>query len=269
VIGYGFGSVSDDPEKLLFTKLDGEKSDLQHVIWNGLDNDYSARVPALERLMETGTPQHRLYACVMLTSWGIPSAYKQLTAWAMHPESTPWATDPVTFERFSGADDSFEQLADAVSTAADVDPRPAGLDELRTNAARALLSSFHRVHTGRKMYELLDEKTLRASVAADIGPAAERALAALDAGKVGFDLATQTASLLGVLAPVDDAHAARVAEALLAKHVTMTRTINEVAWSLRFGTGPSTLSILERLAKTPHPSAQTIAKQSLGIRRPS
>lgn len=254
-------NVSDDPEKLLFTKLDGTKSDLQHVIWDGLDVDYSARFPALQDLMANGSPAHRLYACIMLTSWGVPRGIQMLAIWATSPERTPWAENPVTFERFSGADDAFEHLADALSTGEDAAPA-----ELRADAARALLGSFHVVHTGRKMYELLDDKKLRAMVAPHIGPAAARALDALERGKVGFDLATQTASLLGALAPVDDAHAAQVAEALIARHANMLRTLNEVAWSLRFGTDVDTLGVLERLEKSPHPSVSQIARESLGIR---
>lgn len=260
--------MSDDPDKLLFTKLNGERGDLQDVIYDGFDNDYSGRIPALEQLMASGTPQQRLYACAMLASWAVPSALRGIAVWAKAPEAAPWAKDPVTFERFSGADAAFELLADAVRNSQDAPKRDATTDTLRADAMRALLASFHRVHTGRKLFETLDlDKNLRAWVAADIGPAVDRALAA--AGSADFDLATQTASLLGPLAAIDDAHAAKAAERLVTEHAGMLRTLNEVAYSMRFGTGPATLAVLETLAKSSHASVRQNAQESLARRRPS
>jgi hypothetical protein len=86
-------------------------------------------------------------------------------------------------------------------------------------------------------------------------PALEQLLAS------GTPAHRQTASLLGPLTALDDERAARAAEALLAAN---PRVVNEVAYSLRHGTGNTTLAILERLAKT-----NQIARESLGKRRPS
>jgi hypothetical protein len=238
------------------------------VIYDGLDVDYSDRVPALEQLAASGSPQHRLYATAMLASWGVPSALRSIAGWARAPESAPWAGTPVTFERFSGADSAFELLADALRISQDARGRDASTDALRAEAAGALLASFDRVYTGRKLAEVFDlDRPLRAAVASEIAPAVARGMVAARAAS--FDLATQTASLVGALAALDDAAAAAAAERLVAEHPDATRVHNEVAYAMRFGTGPATLAVLDRLAKSPQAAVRTNANESLGLRRRS
>lgn len=243
-----------DPEQLLFTDKAGNRADLTDVIYDGLEVDYSDRYPALEQLMTSGEPAHRLYAAQMLASWGVPAGLKMIAEWAKHPDQTPWAKQPVSFERFGGADNAFEILADAIRVSQDA----TGSDiELRATAMRELLRNYHRLYVGRAVYTALDlDRELTARVEDEIGPAVERAIAS---GR--SEMLLQAASLLGPLAALDDAHAARAAEALLPHG---GRVPNEVAYSLRYGTGPATLAILDRLA-----SSSQIARESLGKRRPS
>src|SRR5688572_28117623 len=111
-----------DPESLLYTVKDGTRSSLQDIVYDGLDHDYSDRYPALLRLMREGEPKHRLHACYMLASWGVPEGFHTLIGWASDPDSTPWAGEPVTYDRLFGADDAFELLADAVRIAQDAEP---------------------------------------------------------------------------------------------------------------------------------------------------
>ena len=79
-----------EPDELLFTDKDGARCQLQDVIYDGLDFDYSARYPALTRLVREGRPAHRLYACVMLTSWRAHAGFQMLIEWASDPRGAPW-----------------------------------------------------------------------------------------------------------------------------------------------------------------------------------
>ena len=264
-----------EPEELLFTERDGTRTQLQDVIYDGLDRDYSERYPALLLLIQEGQPAHRLYACVMLASWGVPEGLQTLIQWARNPDATPWAEQPFTFDRFYGVDSSFEMMADAIQTSGDID-RNNEVDALRTDATRALLGIYHRVYFGRSLMAALDlDDELTASVRAEIGLAVDRAIATAQASKVPFDLATQAAFLLGILASLDDDHAARAAEALLSsevatdrttREVATDRTTREVAYALGWGTGPATLTILERLILSPSASIRTDAQDSLSRR---
>ena len=245
-----------DPEQLLFTTKAGDRADLQDVIYDGLEVDYSDRYPALEQLVTSGAPPHRLYAAAMLASWGVPAGLKMIATWARDPDATPWAKAPVTFEKLGGADAAFELLADAVRVSLDAKSRD---DALRTDAMRALLDGYDRIYVGRAVYTALDvDPALRARVRDAIAPAVDRAVAA---ARDMPSIALQAASLLAHLAALDDEHAARAAETLLGLG---GRAVNEVAYSLSYGSGPATLAILERLATT-----NQIARESLGKRRPS
>lgn len=255
------------PEELLFTDRTGVRADLQDVIYDGLDVDYRDRYPALLHLLNGGAPAHRLYACAMLASWGVPDALRTIAQWASDPAVTPWADAPVTFERFGGADAAFELLTDAVGTAAEALGRDATVDALRAEAIRAILGAYDRVFVGRAVATVLDlDPALAARVRDQVGPAVERALEALR-GAPAFDLRTQTASLIGALAAIDDDHAASAAEALLVQVGRWTPAVNEVASALGHGTGPATFGVLERLAEHGAPSVQALARESLGRRR--
>ncbi|MEO8701020.1 MAG: hypothetical protein ABI867_13310 [Kofleriaceae bacterium] len=229
-----------DPGALLYVEKSGERSSLEDVIADGLEVDYSDRFPALVQLMREGAPEHRLQACRMLAAWGVKEGLETMIAWARAPESSP---ADVTHDRLQGADDAFATLADSLRVARDSE-RP-GAAELRVEATRALLAIYHRVFFGRALYAVLDmDRELAAAVHENIAVAIERAAAA---HVRGFDMPTQAASLLGVLAKLDDAHTAQLADLVLAEKPG-TRTVREVAYVLRSGGGPATRAILERLA---------------------
>ena len=77
---------------------------------------------------------------------------------------------------------------------------------------------------------------------------------------------TQAAFLLGPLSTLDDARAAQAAEALIANYTDYDRTMREVAYALRDGTGPATLVILQRLAAHRFASVREDALDSLSRR---
>lgn len=253
-----------DPDALLFTDKDGVKTQLQDVIYDGLDRDYADRYPALVRLMQEGTPAQRLFACVMLASWGVAEGLTTLIGWARDPASTPWADQPVTFDRMYGVDSAFEMLAEAMRVAGELEQRDQ-IAARRAEAVRALLAIYDRVWFGRSLAVVLDlDPALARELADAIGSAVERALAA--APTTDLDLATQAAYLLGPLAAVDDPRAARAATALLDAHPTKTQSAREVAHALMDGTGPATRAVLERLVRSGSPAVRDEAKTSLSRR---
>ncbi len=255
-----------EPGELLFTDKDGTPSQLQEVIYDGLDRDYSDRYPALLRLMREGAPDRRLYACVMLASWGVPEGMEMLIEWARDPHATPWAGEPVTYDRHFGADAAFEMLADAVRVAGDVEGG-SRLAELRLQAIQALLGIYDRVYFARVPALVLELDTEAAGlVADDIGAAVDNAVVASQSAETAFDMPTQAAFLLGPLAVLDDEHAARAAETLLGAHPDRSRTVREVAYALREGKGPATRTVLERLAASPLESVRNEALDSLARR---
>jgi hypothetical protein len=255
-----------EPEELLFTDRNGSRTSLQDVISDGLDHDYSERYAALLRLMREGLPAHRLYACIMLASWGVSEGFHTLIRWAREPSSTPWAGEPVTFDRFYGADSSFEMLADAVRVTTDAEHGDE-LRELRAEAVRALLGIYDQVYFARTLALLLDEdRGLSATAQAEIARAVDSAVAASSAAGQHFDMASQAAFLLSPLAAFDDEHAARAAQALLDDHPGRSRVAREIAYALGSGSGPGTQAILEQLAASPSPSVRADALQSLARR---
>jgi hypothetical protein len=255
-----------DPDALLFTDKDGQRVALEDVINDGLDRNYSDRIPALVELAQRGAPDHRLYATAMLVAWGVPDGYANLAAWARDPASVPWASKPFTFDRFSGADSAFETLANAVATAVELDDERDDVAPLRRDALRALLGAYHRVFFGRSLMTALEyDKPALPALRDDLAAAIDRATAAARTPPP-FDLATQAAFLLGPLARVDDERAARAADALLADHPGNERMVREIAHGLRSGTGPATLAIVKRLAESPLASVRTDARDSLAKR---
>jgi hypothetical protein len=130
-------------EQLLFTQRDGSSADFYEVLDDGLDGGYAQRFPDLIILMRTGTPYHRFLAGVMLTAWGQPAGLQALIAWAQTPAQAPWAAAPVTFNRLTGADSAFAELADALRTSLLLDPAPA-LQHWQHAALEALLAIYHQ-----------------------------------------------------------------------------------------------------------------------------
>ena len=255
-----------EPDRLLFTDKDGAQSDLQDVICDGLDRDYSDRYPALVRLMREGEPEHRLFACVMLASWGVEEGFLTLIQWARHPEAVPWVEDPVTYDRHYGVDGAFEMLADAIQVAGDIEGREK-VEPLRREATRALLGIYDRVYFARALMVLLDiDRALAASVREEIASAVGRAVDASGEPGVAFDMAAQAAFLLGPLASLDDERAAAAAEMLISMHSEKSRTLREVAYALGFGSGPATRQVLEGLASAQFDSVQKEARGALARR---
>lgn len=230
-------------------------SDPIELIREGLDDGFAEQLPALEQMFATGSLRDQHFACAVLAAWNQPQAIARIAEWARAPERTPWADAPFTFDRFTGADDAFELLAESLQYAP---PSPQ-----RTDAVRALLSSFERTCTGRKLYELLDlDDALAEEVRTDVAAAIERALVT----DAKFDLQTQTASLLAF---VDDELAARAARSLVANHRGLLRTLNEIAVILGFCTGPATYDVLEELALSAPASVREFAQESLQRRSAS
>ncbi len=81
-------------------------------------------------------------------------------------------------------------MADAIQTAGDIE-RNNEVDALRTDAVRALLGIYHRVHFGRSLMAALDlDDDLKASVREEIGQAVDRAISTAQTSKMPFDLDT-------------------------------------------------------------------------------
>ena len=257
------------PEELLFTDKAGKRLPLHDVIYDGLDENYSARHGELARLIETGTPDQRLDAATMLASWGVPAGFAAIATWARDPEKVPWAGDPVSVDRFSGADSAWELLADTVRISGEIDHRSADSDAARDRATRAMLGIYDRRSFGRSLMTVFDlDRPLAGRVAKEIGAAVDRTVAAVK-DTTEFDLATQAAWLIGGLAMVDDEHAAMASQALIEGHAGSrhrTRMLKELAYSLGFGTGPYTKAVLEALASAPSAGVQAEAREALGRR---
>ncbi len=103
-------------EQVLFTDNEGNKSSLKHIIDDGLDGEYLERIPALVELLDSGSPIHKLLACIVLTSWGCKEGFEAVVLWASNPNDSPWVKSPVSFDRLYGADDAFENLVGALKT---------------------------------------------------------------------------------------------------------------------------------------------------------
>jgi hypothetical protein len=117
-------AIAMSPAELLFSDAEGKPTSLEDLIDDGLDGAYRDRVPALIELLHGGAPRDRLYACMVLTAWGVADGFTALIGWAEHPGSAPWADHPVEIDRRHGVDAAFERLADAVRSSLQLDPSP-------------------------------------------------------------------------------------------------------------------------------------------------
>jgi hypothetical protein len=235
-----------DPATYLYVDRTGTFVGLDDVIADGLDHDYSHRHLGLEVLMRTGEPLHRLHACMMLASWGRPAGLLTLIEWAHAPHDTPWAAEPVTYDRLFGTDDAFALLTHALITTRDVALTEVGT-VLRRQATRDLLLLSDRWYVERSMGLLLGSVPgLARECRPELDRAVERTIAA--ARRHPAWLPRQAAFLLAPLAEIDDDAAADAATALVDDHPDHEWALREVALSLREGTGPATLAVLDRLA---------------------
>ncbi len=260
------GPVSD-PDALLFTDRSGERAQLQDVIDDGQDGGYEDRIPPLIELQDSGDPYHRLLATVMLTSWGEPAGFKALIRWASQPEQAPWASAPVTLDRISGTDSAFEMLADALR-ASFYSKNAAALKPLQAEAAKALLRASPSHYVGRTlMVAITSDGALTAAVDSDLRRAIDASIDALrNDRRPGFDLATQTAGLLTPLARLDDAAAARSAQALIQVAPDNLRMLRELAGALANGSGADTLGVLQELKRMDQPAVTQDVQRALSRR---
>jgi hypothetical protein len=261
---------SRTPEELLFTDRQGNPIQVQEVMGAGLDGGYEDRIPALVELMEHGEPAHRLYACMILTAWGDERGFSQIIEWARDPDHTPWAVSPVTVDRFYGVDFSFASLADAVRTSFLSESAPS-IANLQMGAIKALLGiSSHHYMDRNLAIAIAEDSRIEELVVPAVRSAVEAAIARLGSGEVvGFDLGFQTASLLSVLAPVDDVSAARYADELAHRFRTGERMLKELAGALGYGTGPATARALHALRALRLPGVEQEVDAAFALRAQS
>jgi hypothetical protein len=71
-------AIAMSPAELLFNDAEGKPTSLEDLIDDGLDGAYRDRVPALIELLHGGAPRDRLYACMVLTAWGVADGFTAL-----------------------------------------------------------------------------------------------------------------------------------------------------------------------------------------------
>jgi hypothetical protein len=82
-------AIAMSPAELLFSDAEGKPASLEDLIDDGLDGAYRDRIPALIGLLRDGAPRDRLYACMVLTAWGVAEGFTALIGWAEHTGSAP------------------------------------------------------------------------------------------------------------------------------------------------------------------------------------
>jgi hypothetical protein len=254
-----------DPELLLFRDKSGRPAQFQDVVDDGLDGGYEDRVPGLIAVLHHGAPYHQLLAAAMLAAWCQPAGFEAIRQWASHPSSVPWKEAPASFDRISGADASFETLADALRTGAACDDQVAAL---RLEATRAMLRHVSaRFLLDRTLaLAILRDTANLPQLAPDLRAALDASLARLRAPeRPEFNLAFQAASLLMPLARLDDAATASYAEQLLdtASAKDNPKLLRELANAMAEGSGPATGAILQRLETLAVPSVEPDLRSAL------
>jgi hypothetical protein len=258
-------AIATSPAELLFRDAEGKPTSPEDLIDDGLDGAYRDRVPALIALVREGAPRDRLYACMVLTAWGVAEGFNALIGWAVQPGATPWADHPVEIDRRHGADAAFERLTDAVRSSLQLDASP----ELRRQqqaAVRALLGLYDRKFFGQAMQVVASDPAIREGCADSIVAAADAAVRSSTAPPESFDLGWQAALLLSPVARIDDTKAAELARKLLGVQSGRTRVAREVALSLGRGTGVATHRVLEELAASTEATVASDAAAALARR---
>jgi hypothetical protein len=256
------------PSELLFTDREGKPTSVQDVAADGLDGGYEDRIPELEELLVSGSPYHRLMACVVLISWGEPAGFRTLIQWASDPAHVPWADYPVTADRLSGVDDAFANLADGLNASFWNEPAPA-LRQMQLDAGRALLAIYADCFFGRTLaLALIRDKGVPPELKGNIVAASEAGLAAIRNGSTPhFDIASQIASLIFPLAVADDDLACRFADQLTPLLHNNARALRELALALASGTGEATRRSLEGLRHLGIPAVTEEADKALARRQ--
>jgi hypothetical protein len=227
---------------LLFQDDAGQPLDLEDLIAEGLDGAYRDRIPDLLNLLDGGIPRYQLYACTVLVAWGEPKGFIRLMDWVRSPESVPWKA-PVEYDRITGADASFDRLADGLNSSSYLDSHP-DLHQFQVAATCALLEIYHCYYFDALISCVY---SYRADCAAAIESAIVTCLQYCDR-PMAFDLTMQTAMLIGAIADTQDEKAAQFAEQLLVSLYLRDRGRYELARSMNQGSGGATLAVLHRLA---------------------
>ncbi|MCG8419896.1 MAG: hypothetical protein MJE77_18340 [Proteobacteria bacterium] len=256
------------PEEILFTDDQGGAATLEDVIADGMEGEYADRIPSLIELLGSGSPYHRLMACIVLTSWGHPAGFEAIVRWASNPGGTPWAEGPVTVDRIYGTDDAFESLADALKTSY-WNAETAELQNMQREAAEALLTIYHLSYFGQTLaLALVKDPVWKTSKQSKIAHTLETCLQTIASGKrPGFDLSYQTACLLLVLAPANDILTAEISERLIAQCAENDRTLRELALALGYANGLATLRTLDELKRLSRPSVVAEVDRALTLRQ--
>jgi hypothetical protein len=234
------------PEELLFTDAEGNQTSLEDLIDEG---PFAERIPGLIELLGDRDPRLQLYAVRVLVSWGVAEGFERLAAWAAAPDHVPWAADPVEIDRHHGVDASFERMADAVRASLYLDAT-AELRDRQISATRALLGLYDRKYFGVTLTVVAANESLRDACADATVAAAEAAVRRSTAPPEPFDLAVQAASLLTVVATLDEAKAVLLGEELLRAHPQRARVAREVGDALRHGAGSAARAFVEDLARS-------------------
>ncbi|OIJ69195.1 hypothetical protein [Streptomyces mangrovisoli] len=186
-------------KELLFTDFDGLPAEPDDVIADALDGGYAERTQGLATLLrdEHADPAARFLACCALTSWADPLGYATVVDAAAAPDELTWRGQ--TYDRFTGQDDTFAHLAEAVGRSRDmVDER--GTAAERIEAARALIRIADRVQLDRRASDLLHPEIV-SECQEDLSEAVDRGIARLEGGEhIGYDLGLQLALFIAALA---------------------------------------------------------------------
>lgn len=247
-----------NPKKILYTDESGRPSSLEDIISDGLDGAYRDRIPALTTLMAEGAPDEMLAACRVLVSWGVPKGFEQLLAWCRAVDSVPWAENPVDVDRKYRVDAAFELLADAVRASLILQDT----DELRArqvDATRALLHLYDHKFFDRMLVIVLQNSQIRTRCKDATLAAADAAVRRSRQPREPFDLAVQAASLLEIVALIDDDRAAALATELARMHPTQERVEREITFALARTKGAATGRVLRDLVARSQPAAKALA----------
>lgn len=260
--------VDNSPEQILFMDNEGNASSLEDIIADGLDGEYEDRIPALVELLSSGTPYHRLMACIILTSWGHPTGFQFLIKWASSPNSSPWSQEPVSVDRIYGVNDAFENLADALKTSYWND-ETAELREMQREAAKALLSIYSDYFFGQTLaLALLKDPVWQSSRQNEIIDTLKSCMQIIQSSEWrDFDLPYQTACLLLLLAHSNDDMTAEFAEQLITQFPNNDRMLRELALALGESRGQATLQILNRLKILGLPTVTTEVNKTISRRQ--
>lgn len=258
------------PDDLLFADLQGHRRQVQEIAEDGLEADYSSRVPDLERLLHEGDLYHQQLACYLLTAWGHRAGFEKLIAWAeQFGRASRDARRPLPGQR-DDADSAFDMLADALVTSTYLEERQ-DLAELQRSAAATLLAIYSEAFIGNAFVMLFGARPgLRRQLAPQIDGAIGRCLDAITAepAERGLDLGVRTASLIAPLVREHPERAALHARRLIELQPKNARMLYELAHALGAGEDDETAEILQQMESlAPAGSSAAEAVRQATLRR--